>query len=134
MDYEPKLEKKTQCHCPDSIKTEGICNITKDITGSEDKRSYLALYIAAAVSVFLIVLIPGSAYFFVKRSKQRGEAKFPDLLGSSSKVWPLHSPHEWPNEINNSNNLETTVKDAIRPANDNRVVNLDGVETGKTDV
>lgn len=52
----------------------------------------------------------------------RGEAKFPDLLGSSSKVWPLHSPHDWPNEINNSNNLETTVKDAIRPANDNRFV------------
>lgn len=31
MDYEPKLEKKTQCHCPDTIKTEGICNITKGI-------------------------------------------------------------------------------------------------------
>lgn len=29
MNYEPKLEKKTQCHCPDTIKTEGICNITK---------------------------------------------------------------------------------------------------------
>lgn len=52
----------------------------------------------------------------------RGEANFPDLLGSSSKVWPLHSPHDWPNEINNSNNLETTVKDATRPANDNRFV------------
>lgn len=29
MDHEPKLEKKTQCHCPDIIKTEEICNITK---------------------------------------------------------------------------------------------------------
>lgn len=54
----------------------------------------------------------------------RGEAKFPDLLGSSSKVWPSHSPHDWLNEMNNSNNLEkpTTVKYAIRPANDNRFV------------
>lgn len=54
----------------------------------------------------------------------RGEANFPDLLGSSSKVWPLHSSHNWPNEMNNSNNLEkpTTVKYAIRPANDNRFV------------
>lgn len=52
----------------------------------------------------------------------RGEAKFPDLLGSSSKGWPLHSPHDWPKEINNFNNLETTVEDAIRPANDNRFV------------
>lgn len=29
MNYELKLEKKIQCHCPDIIKLEGICNITK---------------------------------------------------------------------------------------------------------